>query len=87
MSVDPEWLAECRERAPAIANTFASQIGKGDRVLSSPGCPKGCGTCTRECAIRYIKADWWTREHAKAEAEAAVMTHNGVSYSDFGRRQ
>lgn len=79
MRHDPKWLVECRQRAPQIAQAFVDGLGRGDTRLSSPGCPKGCDLCFRECAVRYIQADWWTQEHAKAEAVAPTFVHDGVA--------
>jgi hypothetical protein len=85
---DPEWLAECRERAPGIAQKFAAGLGQGATVLASPGCPKKCSPCVHECAIRYIIADWWTREHALAEVAARNDAHRrdgNVIHVNFGK--
>lgn len=81
MATDENWAIEVQERAPGIWQKFASQIGQGDIVLETPACPKGCDDCRRECAVRYIAADWWSRELvAFATNEASVMRHNGVTY-------
>ena len=82
MKHDPEWLAECRERAPAIAQRFADGMGQGHTVLSAPGCNKGCTRCTRECAARFISANLWASRHAAAEIAAAqaTLSHGGRFY-------
>ncbi len=84
---DPEWLAECREKAPGYTQRFVTHIGQGERLLASPGCPKGCAPCFRECAVRGIVADTWTRDWQDAETVAAcTLQHAGRVYAHLSGR-
>jgi hypothetical protein len=85
-SIDPAWQVEVQERAPSFAQAFADGLGEGQIRLTSPGCPKGCNPCFRECAVRHIMADWWTRELAEVQSAAGRgLSHDGVVYTVRGR--
>jgi hypothetical protein len=85
-AIDTEWQAEVRERAPGFAQAFADNMDAGQTELAAPSCPKGCGCCFRECAVRHIIADWWTRELAEVQsAERQGLAHNGVIYTVTGK--
>jgi hypothetical protein len=84
--IDLEWQAEVRERAPVFAQVFAEGMRQGQTELVAPGCPKGCAPCFRECAVRHIMADWWTRELAEVQsASGRGLSHDGVIYTASGK--